>query len=544
MTLTNKYNHTLTEKKWQDKWRETKLYHPDVSDASDKYYNLWMFPYPSAEGVHVGTIFSSTGGDVHGRFMRMQGKRVLQPMGYDSFGIHSENYALKIGEAPQVFVDRAIKNYERQFKQIGHGYDWDRAVATSEADYYKWTQWLFVQLFKAGLAYKKKAFVNWCPGCKTVLSDEQIVTPAQAGKFPPTYTSIEEVPEGTRVCERCGNIPKRRQLSQWFFRITDYADRLLGNLDKIDWTQKVKVAQKEWIGKAKGRLITFKKENGEELEVFTTRPDTLNSATFLVVADDELYNKHKQTYEKEGVATGEYAINSLNGRRLPIWKASYVAPGYGTGTVMGVPAYDERDYQFATKYHLDIVKEPLKDNGLGKEHVNYHLRDWLVSRQRYWGAPIPMIYCDVCAKKGNSYFDLQGETLQADHSDWEPAGWYPEENLPVVLPEIADYKPSGEGKGPLADHPEFYNVKCPHCGSDAIRETDVLDTFVDSSWYFLRYPSVDAVSANLMPFDKQITQDWLPVDLYFGGAEHSVLHLMYARFVTQALYDLKLGSFE
>ncbi len=620
MAISNKYNHTLVEKKWQDKWRERKEYEPDIlkTDPSKKFYNLWMFPYPSAEGLHAGHAFASTGSDVIGRFQRMQGKEVFQPIGYDSFGIHSENFAIKINETPQKMLSRATKHYEKQFRSMGHGYDWSRTVTTSEIDYYKWTQWLFVQMFKAGLAYKKKAFVNWCPGCKTVLSDEQIVTPAQAGKFPPTYNSIDEVPEGIRVCERCGNIPERKELSQWFFRITDYADRLLQNLDKIDWTEKVKVAQKEWIGKKGGINIEYQITGSDQkIVVFTTTPINFG-ATFLVVAPEyaqkylvdlvpesnlESVNKYikdslnkseqkrkEEEKDKTGVFTGLYVKNHVTDKDIPVWISDFVLIDVGTGAVQGCPGHDKRDFDFAKKHNIPIVRVVIGKNGetgdiqeaeqvhtgekagdminsgfldgiefsqamektmdyfeqkgWGKRIITYHLRDWLISRQRYWGPPIPMIYCAKCADEGKSWISENKTAIRADHSDWEPAGWYPEENLPVVLPEIADYKPSGEGKGPLANHPEFFNVKCPNCGSDATRETDVSDTFVDSAWYFLRYPSVDADSASSMPFDKQITQDWLPVDLYFGGAEHSVLHLMYARFVTQVLHDLDLLAFE
>ena len=563
-----KYDHAKIEKKWQDKWEKEKIYFPDLSKAAneaphdltvgvsspsassgaeslqsettsltrgltpgvfakgDKYYNLWMFPYPSAEGLHAGHAFASTGSDVFGRFMRMQGKDVFQPIGYDSFGIHSENYAIKIGEDPHKVVRRTTKHYEEQMRSLGHGYDWMHTVTTSDPDYYRWTQWLFLKMWEAGLAYKKKATVNFCPSCKTVLADEQVVTPAAAGKEPKdaagkSITNSEEL----KVCERCGTVVEKKDLDQWFFKITKYADRLLEGLEKIDWSTRVKLAQKNWIGKSQGMLIKFETENGDgEIEVFTTRPDTLNAATFIAIADEGLYNQ--ESSEKVGEFTGKYALEPFSKRRLPVWKTNYVAPGYGTGAIMGVPAHDERDMEFAEKYHLDIVKkdpdenlwQEISEKGFGKKHTNYHLRDWLVSRQRYWGAPIPMVDCPEC-------------------------GWVPvsEKDLPVILPNISDYKPEGTGKGPLANHKEFYQVKCPKCGGDATRETDVMDTFVDSSWYFLRYPSS---KVKTMPFDGDVTRNWLPVDLYFGGAEHSVLHLMYARFVTKVLFDLKLLSFD
>lgn len=522
------YEHTLIEKKWQERWDKEALYIADINKGKDSFYNLWMFPYPSAEGLHAGHAFASTGSDIYGRFMRMQGKDVFQPIGYDSFGIHSENYAIKINEKPQDLVKRTKKHYEEQMRSLGHGYDWTRTVTTSDPDYYKWTQWLFLKMFEAGLAYKKKATVNFCPSCKTVLADEQVMTPGQAGKEPKNASGeIVDNLEDVKVCERCGTIVEKKDLDQWFFKITRYADRLLDGLGSIEWSERVVTAQRNWIGKSEGMIINFKKENGEPIVVYTTRPDTLTAVTFMVISDEKLYNEG--IGEKVGEFTGEYALDPLSGRKLPIWKTNYIAPGYGTGAVMGVPAHDKRDREFAEKYQLDIVeKEPdeslwkrIEKEGWGKKHTNYHLRDWLVSRQRYWGAPIPMI---DCPKDG-----------------WVPV---PEKDLPVLLPNISDYKPEGTGRGPLANHEEFYSVSCPLCGSKAHRETDVMDTFVDSSWYFLRYPSVGAKTAEKVPFDAEITKKWLPVDLYFGGAEHSVLHLMYARFVTMVLHDLKYLDFE
>ncbi|MDP3013356.1 MAG: class I tRNA ligase family protein, partial [Candidatus Subteraquimicrobiales bacterium] len=369
-------------------------------------------------------------------------------MGYDSFGIHSENYAIKIGEKPQEVVNRTTKNYEKQMRALGHGYDWTRTVTTSDPDYYKWTQWLFIEMYKAGLAYRKKAEVNFCPSCKTVLADEQVIPASSAG--------------GDGACERCQTVVEKKDLEQWFFKITDYADRLLEGLDKIDWSERVKIAQKNWIGKSEGRIIKFDDINtGEALEIYTTRPETLNSATFIAISG---------TKDK---FTGKYVINPLTNKKIPVWKATYVLSEYGTGAIMGVPAYDERDMVFAKENGIDIVKLPFKKHDLGIKKVNYHLRDWLVSRQRYWGAPIPMIDCSKC-------------------------GWQVDENLPVLLPDIKDYQPEGNGRGPLANHPEFYETKCPKCGGKARRETDVMDTFVDSSWYFLRYPSVSARSGSAL----------------------------------------------
>jgi leucyl-tRNA synthetase len=521
--MTNVYNHREVEKKWQDVWEKDKIYSPDINNVKkgDAFYNLWMFPYPSAEGLHAGHAFASTGSDVIGRFMRMNGKTVFQPIGYDSFGIHSENYAIKINESPKEVVKRTTKNYESQMRALGHGYDWTRTVTTSDPDYYKWTQWLFIKMWEKGLAYRKKAEVNFCPSCKTVLADEQVMTPKQAGKEPKD--------KDMKVCERCGTVAEKRDLDQWFFKITDYADRLLEGLEKIDWSQRVVTAQKEWIGKSEGMKIKFKvKDSADEIEVFTTRPDTLDSVTFIAIASKDLESPEKSK-EKLGKFTGKYAVSPTDDREIPIWETNYVAANYGTGVVMGVPAYDERDAEFATKYGIDILNKPLNNdlwqeiekNKWGIKHTSYHLRDWLVSRQRYWGAPIPMIDCPKC-------------------------GWVsvPEKELPVELPDIEDFKPEGNGRGPLANHPEFFEVKCPKCGGSAKRETDVMDTFVDSSWYFLRYPSVKAESSSTMPFDASISKELLPVDLYFGGAEHSVLHLMYARFVNMVMYDLGLVDHE
>ena len=526
----DKYDHKKIEKKWQEAWEKEKIYFPDLKNPKEKFFNLWMFPYPSAEGLHAGHAFASTGSDIYGRLMRMQGKDVFQPIGYDSFGIHSENYAIKIGENPNEVVKRTTKHYEEQMRSLGHGYDWNHTVTTSSSDYYKWTQWLFLKMWEKGLSYKKKAEVNFCPSCKTVLADEQVVTPAQAGKEPKDangslIVDSQKQTAELKVCERCGTLVEKKELEQWFFRITEYADRLLNGLEKIDWSARVKLAQKNWIGKSEGMLIKFKMDGEDgEVEVFTTRPDTLNAVAFIALADEKLYNI--KSSEKLGQDTGKFAIDPLSGKRLPIWKTNYVAPGYGTGAIMGVPAHDERDMDFAKKYHIDVVKnEPdgnlwdeIEKKGWGMKNTNYHLRDWLVSRQRYWGAPIPMIECPKCG--------------------WVPI---PENDLPLVLPNISDYKPEGSGKGPLANHEEFWKVKCPKCGGEARRETDVMDTFVDSSWYFLRYPSA---ADDKKAFDPEITKKWLPVDLYFGGAEHSVLHLMYARFVTMVLHDLGYLDFE
>jgi len=556
--MTIAYNHHEVENKWQEKWEKDKLYSPDVLNTNkDKtFYNLWMFPYPSAEGLHAGHAFASTGSDVIGRFMRMNGKTVFQPIGYDSFGIHSENYAIKIGESPKEVVKRTTKNYERQMRALGHGYDWTRTVATSDPDYYRWTQWLFLKMWEKGLAYRKKAEVNFCSSCKTVLADEQVMTPKQAGKEARDASGqvIGDRLQGEelRVCERCGTVVEKRDLDQWFFKITDYADRLLLGLEKIDWSKRVVLAQREWIGKKEGRVIEF-----DDIKVFTTRPDTINSATFIAVAGD------KDKF------TGKFVTNPANNKKIPVWQAEYVLENYGTGAIMGVPAYDERDMAFAKKHKLEVVELPFEENSFGVKQTNYHLRDWLVSRQRYWGAPIPMIYCESCALKGvNSQCGtLKESTLEGGNTLQGMEGWFPvdEKDLPVELPDIEDFKPEGNGRGPLANHAEFWKVKCPNCKGEARRETDVMDTFVDSSWYFLRYPSVgsdtsstllggprsknvsasrEAAGISRLPWNNDINTNWLPVDLYFGGAEHSVLHLMYARFVNMVMYDLGLIDHE
>ena len=587
--MTIKYQASEIEKKWQDIWEKEKLYVTDIKNGKNKFYNLWMFPYPSGEGLHAGHAYASTGSDVYGRFQRMNEKEVFQPFGYDSFGIHSENFAIKIGEHPEEVIQRTTKNYERQLRSLGHGYDWTRTVTTSDPSYYKWTQWLFVELFKAGLAYRKEAAVNWCPSCKTVLADEQVI-------------------DG--VCERCSSLVEKKKLRQWFFRITDYAEKLLENHKKINWSKKVQTAQINWIGKSEGTIINFKVKGSEEqIKVFTTRPDTLYGVTFMVISPEsewvekltinsclESVSKYKErvqektaeekktTFDKEGVFTGSYVINPINNKEIPVWISDYVVTDYGSGAVMGVPGHDQRDWDFVKKNGIEVeevisggdidkeayigsgkivnsekwneftypndlkkIIEDIENSNWGKRFTNYHLRDWLISRQRYWGPPIPMIFCEKCRKEKKGFINKSLNTLiHKDQSDWNHYGWYPvtEENLPVKLPYLKDFKPDGSGKGPLEKHKEFYEVKCPECGSIAKRETDVSDTFVDSSWYFLRYPSVDTESSNSLPFDSDITSKWLPVDLYFGGAEHSVLHLMYARFITQVLNDLKLLSFD
>lgn len=563
-----KYIPSDIEPKWQKKWKEDKLYSSDLDKAPNPYYNLMMFPYPSAEGLHVGNMYPFTGTDIFGRFKRMNGFDVFEPIGLDGFGIHSENYALQTNQHPVDLSKVTEKRFYGQLMMIGDAFDWTRTVETYKPDYYKWTQWLFLQMYKKGLAYRKKASVNWCPKDKTVLADEQVIN---------------------GLCERCASKVEKRLLEQWFFKITDYADRLLNNLETIDWSAKVKVIQKNWIGKKSGINIEYQVEGSKEKIIcFTTRPDTNFGATFIVIGPEnpiigkitkkEHLDKVKKYIKeaaskseeeriaegrkKTGVFTGSCAINNLNGKKLPIWVSDFVLGNVGTGAVVGVPGHDIRDFEFASEFNLPVVRvvvgkdgdtsaitkveqvqeeegkmvnsyfldgldiyeatakimDHLEEKGWGKKVTTYHLRDWLISRQRYWGPPIPIIYCNKC--------------------NIVPV---PEKDLPVELPFIENFRPTGTGESPLALEPEFYNTTCPQCGGAAKRETDVSDTFLDSAWYFLRYPSTEF---NDKPFDVSRTKKWLPVNMYIGGAEHSVLHLLYSRFVNMVLYDLGFIGFE
>jgi leucyl-tRNA synthetase len=582
------YDPAAVERKWQEKWEERGTNHTDLSDGVRPFYALMMFPYPSAEGLHVGNLFAFTGNDIYGRFQRLQGHTVFEPLGFDAFGIHSENFALKVGTHPADLIPRNIDNFRRQLKRSGLMIDWRHELSTTDPAYYKWTQWIFLELFKRGLAYKKRAAVNWCPNDKTVLANEQVI----AGE-----------------CERCGAKVEQRFLEQWFFRITDYAARLLDNLDWLDWSDSTKQAQRNWIGKSDGAELTFRVQDLEELagattaaygvsgefsaqpvdiHVFTTRPDTIFGATYLVLApehplvdalttseqrDDVAAYKQaaakqdlvtrKVTKDKTGVSTGSYAVNPATQQPIPIWIADYVLMEYGTGAIMAVPGHDERDFEFATTFDLPIVRvvgprtltdthtrltAPFTDTenarlvnsgqfngqdvatakaaitkwleaqGHAKGVVNYRLHDWCISRQRYWGPPIPIIYCDACG------------TVPV-----------PEKDLPVELPYVEDFKPDDTGVSPLARVESWYRVSCPKCGGKARRETDVSDTFLDSAWYFLRYPSTDHDD---VPFDATMTEKWLPVTSYIGGNEHAVLHLLYSRFVNMVLHDAGRLSFE
>ncbi len=552
------------EQKWKKYWDESKIYQIDLNDVAKKLYALVMFIYPSGDRLHIGHWYNYGPTDTWARFKKMQGYNVLEPIGYDAFGLPAENFAIKKGVHPAESTAENIKKIRGQLKSIGAMYDWSKEIDTSSPEYYKWTQWLFLQLYKHGLAYRKKAPVNWCPGCNTVLANEQVI-------------------DGH--CERCDTEVTRKDLKQWFFKITDYADRLLADHKKIDWPEKTIAMQKNWIGRSEGALIKFRiTETDDQIEVFTTRPDTLFGVTYMVLAPEhplvekittdeqkrDVYTYVKKTrkqseiertstgVEKTGVFTGAYAVNPVNDEKVPIWIADYVLLSYGTGAVMAVPAHDQRDFEFARKYKLEIrivispdglelkdeltealsepgvmihsgrfnglpVKEGIKKvtnflrtNGVGKEHVTYKLRDWLISRQRYWGAPIPIVYCGKCGE------------LPVD-----------ERELPVNLPEEVDF--SGKGKSPLSTASEFVHTKCPNCGGPAVREVDTMDTFVCSSWYFLRYLSPHKDDR---PWDRNLADKWLPVDQYVGGAEHAVMHLLYARFVTKALYDMKLIGFD
>ena len=549
------------EKKWQKKWNESKLYSFDKSKMKDKYYVLEMFSYPSGAKLHAGHWYNYGPTDSYARFMRMNGKEVFQPMGFDAFGLPAENYAIKSGIHPQDSTLKNIATMEGQLKAMGASFDWDYEIKTCMPDYYKWTQWIFLQLYKNGLAYRKEAPVNWCPSCNTVLANEQVVDGA---------------------CERCHTTVMRKNLTQWFFKITKYAEELLDGLDTVDWPEKTKAMQRNWIGKSSGGEIEFELESGDKFKVFTTRADTVFGVSYVILAPEhplvdkittdgqkaavEAYKlecskaseieRLPTTREKTGVFTGAYCINPVNGDKVPVWIGDYVLYSYGTGAVMGVAAHDERDYDFAKKFNLQIkrvvksadgknddlpfcdygvicntgtkfdgmtskdgkiaIVKWLEEKNQGQLKTNYRLRDWLISRQRYWGAPIPIVYCEKC-----------GEVA------------VPETDLPVTLPYNVEFKPNG--KSPLASCEEFMNTTCPKCGGKARRDPDTMDTFVCSSWYYLRYPDANN---DKMAFDPEIINKMLPVDKYVGGAEHACMHLLYARFFTKALRDMGYLKFD
>ena len=554
------------EPKWQERWES--LFRCDTDRFENKYYCLMMFPYPSGD-LHVGHGRNYIIGDALARYKMMEGANVLAPMGWDSFGLPAENAAIQKNIHPAVWTEQNIATMKRQFCRWGVLYDWSREVASCRPEYYRWTQWIFVRLFRAGLAYREEASVNWCPSCKTVLANEQVV----GGE-----------------CERCGSTVYLKKLEQWFFRIRDYADRLLADLGKLEhWPERVRVMQRNWIGRSDGVEVTFSLDGFEEaLACFTTRVDTICGATFIVVAADhplsgelleqggrveegrafvqhvrelQVQEREKAEFTKEGFFTGCYAVNPATGRKIPVFLASYVLMEYGTGVVMGVPAHDQRDFEFVRQSPVEIpvievisrdgtaspalseayvgdgvminsgpfdginngeamerITEDLARRGLARRVVHYRLKDWLISRQRYWGAPIPMVHCPSCGVVP-----------------------VPEEELPVLLPENVDFHPRGDGKSPLATAAEFVRTTCPSCGAPAERDTDTMDTFVDSSWYFLRYLSPHD---HEKPFDSALVNKWLPVDQYIGGIEHAILHLLYSRFIVKFIFDEGLIAFD
>ena len=547
----NTYKPSEIEPKWQKTWEENGQYKTNIEDSSKpKYYALEMFPYPSGK-LHMGHVRNYSIGDVVARFKKMQGYNVLHPMGWDSFGLPAENAAIKHGIHPDKWTMENIEDMRNQLKTLGLSFDWDREIATSTPEYYKFTQQIFLKFLEHKLAYKKKSFVNWCPSCETVLANEQVVQGA---------------------CERCDSTVIKKDLEQWYFKTTHFAEELLQDIDTLDgWPEKVKTMQKNWIGKSTGAEIDFiLDETDKKITVFTTRPDTIYGVSYMVLAPEHTlvkelvaeteYEKDVDAFvskmhtmteiertssdtEKEGMFIGRYAINPINGRKIPIWIANYVLSDYGTGAVMAVPAHDDRDFEFASKYNLDILEvidednkminsdefngidvdnafskivEKIEKEGFGKSTVNYRLRDWLLSRQRYWGCPIPVVYCDEC-------------------------GIVPEkqENLPILLPTDVEF--TGKGESPLTTSKTFMNTNCPNCGKSAKREVDTMDTFVDSSWYFLRY--IDPKNTE-QPFNKESVNNWMPVDQYIGGVEHAILHLLYSRFFVKAFNKMGMLNFK
>ena len=556
------YNHKAIEKKWRDHWEK---YPVNVNDGKKpKYYCLDMFPYPSGNGLHVGHWRGYVISDVWSRYKMLNGYYVIHPMGWDAFGLPAENYAIKMGVHPEKSTAENVANIKRQIQEIAAVYDWDMEVNTTDPNFYKWTQWIFVKMFKAGLAYEKEMPINWCPSCKTGLANEEVVN----GK-----------------CERCGADVTKKNLKQWMLKITKYADRLLNDLDKLDWPAKVKKMQTDWIGKSYGAEIDFAVDGRDEkITVYTTRPDTLYGATFMVLApehalakslatdetrqavEDYIYQTslkssvdRLQDKEKTGVFTGSYAINPLNNAKVPIWLSDYVLADYGTGAIMCVPAHDDRDFEFATKFNIPIIQvispdgkenpnltqaytesgivinsgewtgmdsavlkkeapEIIEKRGIGKKTTNYKLRDWVFSRQRYWGEPIPIVHCPKCG--------------------CVPV---PEDQLPLLLPEVESYQPTGTGESPLAAIDEWVNTTCPCCGGPAKRETNTMPQWAGSSWYFLRY--VDNKNDKEL-VSREKADKYFPVDMYIGGVEHAVLHLLYSRFYTKFLYDIGVIDFD
>ena len=552
------YDFEASEQNYKKLWTDIDLYQTGNDPEKPDYYMLDFFPYPSGEGLSVGHCRNYVPTCVDARFHRMRGFNVLHPMGWDAFGLPAENYAIKHGIHPQETTQKFSANYKRQMKLIECSYDWSREIDSTDPDYYRWTQWFFLLLFKRGLAYQALGSQWWCPQCLTILANEQV--------------------ENGR-CWRCDSLVEKKDLKQWYFKITAYAERLLADLDGIAWSEHIKTIQRHWIGRSEGAEIVFtvKEQNSYDIPVFTTRPDTLYGATFLVLAPEhpivsQITAAEQETavaayiaqakrktemdrqtadQEKTGIFTGGYAIHPLTGTAVPIWIADYVLLGYGTGAIMAVPAHDSRDYAFAQKYDLPIIPvietggddmmaqgtminsgsfsgmtsaeggaqivAKLAKQGKGRAEVSYKIRDWLISRQRYWGAPIPIVHCPTCGPVA-----------------------VPEEELPVLLPDTKDFAPTGDGRSPLARISEWVNTSCPQCGGTAQRETDTMDGFACSSWYFLRFPNPHYADG---PFDPKAVGRWLPVDTYVGGAEHAVLHLLYARFWTKVMFDAGLIAF-
>ncbi len=561
--LTMSYNFLEIEEKWQRYWEKKPYYNSKDNKNLKKYYCLDMFPYPSGSGLHVGHWKGYIFSDLYARIKFLHGYNVLHPMGWDAFGLPAENYALKNKVHPKISTQKNVDIFKKQIKQMGAIYDWTKEVNTTDPNYYKWTQWIFLQMFKKGLAYEDNMPINWCPSCLTGLANEEVVG---------------------GVCDRCGTQTEKKNIRQWVLKITEYAEKLLEGLDRLEWPEKVKLMQKNWIGKSKGANIIFKTESGIDLKVFTTRPDTLFGATFMVMAPDhdyvekivtkdqkEIVKKYQEEVknlseiertaenkDKTGVFTGTYAINPANNKRIPIWLSSYVLKHYGTGAIMCVPAHDQRDFDFAKKFNLEILQviktnsdnnlisaieedgilinsdkfngldaktsgaqaivEDLAQKNIAEFKTTYKLRDWIFSRQRYWGEPIPLIHCKKCGIVA-----------------------VPENELPVILPEVENYEPSGTGESPLATIEDWVNTKCPKCNGSAKRETNTMPQWAGSCWYFLRYPNPNLKDK---AFDSQDMQYWLPVDLYVGGIEHAVLHLLYSRFYIKVLYDMGYLKFD
>src|SRR6266699_734048 len=555
MTSLPSYDPAAVETKWQAHWAQARTNEPDLDRPARPFYNLMMFPYPSAEGLHVGNMFAFTGADIYGRFKRLQGHDVFEPIGFDAFGIHSENYALSVGINPAQLIPKNIETFRRQLRRFGGMFDWRHELSTTDPRYYKWTQWIFLQLYAAGLAFRKKAAVNWCPKDMSVIANEQVIN---------------------GYCERHPDTKvEQRFLEQWFFNITKYAEPLPETLDRLDWSDSTRTLQRNWIGRSEGAELIFETPAGAKIPVFTTRPDTVFGATYLVLAPEhplvdqltadeqrrqvnayrrevqgkDLVSRRVGDRTKTGVFLGSYARNPATGEAIPVWIADYVLMEYGTGAIMAVPAHDKRDFEFATEFKLPIrevvrtggealpiettdgvlmnsgsfdglpcaeganrIVAWLAERGFAAPRVQYRLHDWCISRQRYWGPPIPILYCEKCGVMP-----------------------VPEQDLPVELPLIEDFRPDDTGVSPLARHEEWYFVKCPQCGRQARRETDVSDTFLDSAWYHLRYPSTEFHDR---PFDPARTKKWLPVSSYIGGNEHAVLHLLYSRFICMVLSDL------